>query len=89
MEFVLLAAIFLTSTGFLVKAAVTPTPTAAVAPAMVPALAEGSAAPPQLSPQLPALNAPVRQQDTAMLTHMTSNKCISVPACGASSGSTQ
>lgn len=89
MEFVLLTAIFLTSTGFLVKAAVAPTPTAVVAPATASGSAEGSTTAPQPSPQLPAINAPVLQHDTAMLTHMTSNKCMSVPACGGSAGSTQ
>ena len=89
MEFVLLAAIFLTSTGFLVKAAVAPTPIPAVAPAPASGSAEGSTTAPQPSPQLPAMNAPVLQRDTAMLTHMTSNKCISVPACNGSAGSTQ
>ncbi|SAL50317.1 hypothetical protein AWB65_04083 [Caballeronia humi] len=49
MGFVLSAMIFLTSTGFLVNAAVAPAPTAAIASFPTPASSEGSGWLPQLS----------------------------------------
>jgi hypothetical protein len=60
MEFVLLAAIFLTSSGFLVGAAVAPTPTVASAPAADPASWSEPNAP--LIQQLTAPNAAQRER---------------------------
>ena len=49
MGFVLSAVIFLTSTGFLVDAALAPTPPAVIVPSSTPGSSEGRATVPQLS----------------------------------------
>ncbi|PRY08488.1 hypothetical protein B0G81_2169 [Paraburkholderia sp. BL6665CI2N2] len=51
MGFVLSAVIFLTSTGFLVDAALAPTPPAVIVPAAAPGASEGGTTVPQLSPE--------------------------------------
>ncbi|SAL79975.1 hypothetical protein AWB67_05546 [Caballeronia terrestris] len=51
MAFVLSAAIFLTSTGFLVDAALAPTPPALIVPSSSPRTSEGRTTVPQLSPK--------------------------------------
>jgi hypothetical protein len=63
MEFFLLAAIFLTSTGFLVHASVALTPPAATAPAHASGAGEGRTTEPQPSHKLPWVSAPLPQQD--------------------------
>ncbi|MEM5285510.1 hypothetical protein ACFQ3P_15285 [Paraburkholderia sabiae] len=57
MEFVFLLAIFLTSSGFLVDAAVTPKPSTAVAPPAASVSVERGTIAPQQLPQLSGLNA--------------------------------
>ncbi|MBN3756141.1 hypothetical protein G3N95_24590 [Paraburkholderia sp. Tr-20389] len=63
MEFLLLAAIFFTSAGFLIGGAAEKTPTATVAPAPASG-AEGETKVPQLRLQLPGLDAAHVQQDS-------------------------
>jgi hypothetical protein len=60
MEFLLLAAIFLTSSGFLVRAAVTPAPDAAIAQPAASVDVDGATITPQ--PKASGANVPVRQQ---------------------------
>jgi hypothetical protein len=62
MEFLLLAAIFFTSSGFLVGAAVALAPSAAVAQPSDPAHAENGTMTPQSRPKLFMLNAALSQQ---------------------------
>jgi hypothetical protein len=69
MEFLLLAAIFLTSAGFLVGAAVAPTPSAAIAPAPASGYGEGSTTAPQSRPTSPGMNVPLPQQDPGPPSH--------------------
>jgi hypothetical protein len=52
MALVLSAAIFLTSTGFLVGSALAPTPPAVIVPSSSPGSSEGKTTVPQLSPKL-------------------------------------
>jgi hypothetical protein len=62
MEFLLLAAIFLTSSGFLISAAVAPSTPAVIAPTPASGSDEGGAAAPQLRPETPEMNTPLRQE---------------------------
>lgn len=84
MEFLLLAAIFLTSSGFLVGAAVAPAPTVAIAPAADHASEEGGPVFPQPHPQLSGLNAPLSQPDRER-SEQTHKR---VDACDGCAGST-
>jgi hypothetical protein len=79
MEFLLLAAIFLTSSGFLVGAAVAPAPSVAIAPAPVPASEEAGPVSPQPAPKLSGLNAPLSQPDPECLRTMGSRRCVFQP----------
>lgn len=84
MEFLLLAAIFLTSGGFLVGAAVAPAPSAAIAPAVDRVSAEGEAVFLPSRPTFSGLNAPLGEQ-VPERREQTRN---SVDACDRCAGST-
>jgi hypothetical protein len=76
MGFVLLLAIFLTSTGFLVGAPRAPAPPAAMAPA--PGSGEGRTLVLQLSPEFPGTKTPVPSAGSrATLTNVVSDERIS------------
>jgi hypothetical protein len=69
MEFLLLAAIFLTSAGFLVSAAVAPNPPAAMAPASASGSGEDRTTAPQPRPESPGMNVPLPQQNPEPHSH--------------------
>lgn len=63
--FILLAAIFLSSTGFLIGAALAPTPAVVPAPAPAPGSGEGATTIPQSRLELRGAIAPLTQHDPA------------------------